>query len=134
MNSLDDFRRAVLDLINEFGGPVTYHHTKPGGEYNPETGEYGETIFSYPVRGILMDMPLRRNGIQMKDGTMIQDGDKQLFLIPPTGMLEVMNSTGLENTASDRVDAAGTSWRVYNVKSTDPAQTGSIVYELYLRR
>jgi hypothetical protein len=134
MDSLDDFRRAVADLMAELGGPITYHHTEPDGTYNPSTGEYTNQETSFNLTGILMDMPLRRNGMQVKGGTMIQDGDKQLFLIPPAGMLEVLNTTAIENIAADRVVAGSTSWRVYNVKTTDPAQTGPIVYEFYLRR
>lgn len=126
-----DIYRAMVDLMYEVGANVTYTH-RSDGEYDPATGTMTETETVFTVRGIMMDMPLNRNGMQIKDGTLIQDGDKVLYLVPPADMLGP-NPT-LENTATDFVLAGGVRWRVYNVKTLNPDGTGVIVYEFYLRR
>lgn len=134
MDSLDDMRRAMVELMDELGGPVLYTHNSSEGSYNPSTGEYTATVQTFNLKGILMDMPLHRNGMQVKAGTMIQDGDKLLFVVPAPGMLEVPYLTSMENVSADTVKTGTTVWRVYNVKTADPDGSGPIVYEFYLRR
>lgn len=146
MNALDDFRRAAMDLIRELGGPVTYIHSitnnpydpnAPQGTYDPETGNYvPAAVLEFHLTGVLIDLSLKRDGMQVKTETMIQDGDKVLYIVPTQYMLEKLTPEGLylENIASDRVKVGAVVYRVYNIKTTDPAGTGGIVYELYLRR
>ena len=146
MDALDDFRRGAMELIRELGGPVTYVHSvtnnphdpdAPQGTYNPETGEYEPAaVIEFPLTGVLIDLTLKRDGMGVKPGTMIQDSDKVCHVVPSPMMIESLGPEGLftENIAGDYLKVGPVTYRVYNIKSTDPRGTGAIVYELYLRR
>ena len=70
----DEMAVMALEMITEFGQPVTISKTEPG-EYDPETGgdSPGATI-EQTAQGILLDF----TGQEFQNNSLIKQGDKKL--------------------------------------------------------
>lgn len=117
----DEMAVMALEMITEFGQPVTISKTEPG-EYDPETG--GDTPGStneQTAQGILLDF----TGQEFQNNSLIRQGDKKLK-IAAKGLAWV---PGL----LDKVIAQGrTRSIVPPLKEVNPAGT-PVLYELQVR-
>lgn len=111
----------ALDIITEFGQPVTISSMAPG-EYDPETGgEAPGVTVEQIAQGILLDF----TGQEFQTNSLIKQGDKKLK-IAAQGMAWV---PGL----LDKVVAQGRTWSIVPpLKEVNPAGT-PILYELQVR-
>lgn len=129
---MDDFDRTVLEFMQEFGFTATYLQAGTAS-YNPATGENTVAVTEIPVEAIQMDLPLVRNGVSTVSGTLIQDGDKQLFIRPPHKS-NVANPVLVVNPAADRIRIGLTEWRIVTTKEINTSNSNSMLLELYIRR
>lgn len=138
MSDFSDFRAAVSGLMDDFGTTATYIAQIDTGEYDPATGQVSVTVGEYSVRAIMTDMTLRSNGQTVKSGTLIQEGDKLVFVEPTTELLPVLYPSGAieADPTDDKIKVGSITYKVVSVKVVDPAATGTapIVWELYVRR
>lgn len=111
----------ALDIITEFGQPVTISSMAPG-EYDPETGgEAPGVTVEQIAQGILLDF----TGIEFQNNSLIKQGDKKLK-IAAQGLAWV---PGL----LDKVIAQDRTWSIVPpLKEINPAGT-PILYELQVR-
>jgi len=111
----------ALDIITEFGQPVTISSMAPG-EYDPETGgEAPGVTVKQIAQGILLDF----TGIEFQNNSLIKQGDKKLK-IAAQGLAWV---PGL----LDKVIAQDRTWSIVPpLKEINPAGT-PILYELQVR-
>lgn len=117
----DEMAVMALEMITEFGQPVTISKTEQG-EYDPETGGVapGATIEQI-AQGILLDF----TGQEFQNNSLIRQGDKKLK-IAAQGLTWV---PGL----LDKVVAQGRTWSIVPpLKEINPAGT-PILYELQVR-
>lgn len=121
MSFYDEMASMALDLITEFGQPVTISDVTPG-EYDPETSQNGpDTTVERTARGILLDF----TGYEFQTNSLIQFGDKKLK-VAAQGLGE---APGLLS----KVVAQGRTWSIIPpVKEVNPAGT-PILYELQVR-
>lgn len=117
----DEMAVMALDMIAEFGQPVTISKTEPG-EYDPETGgdSPGATI-EQTGQGILRDF----TGLEFQNNSLIKQGDKKLKIA----------AQGLEWVPGllDKVVVQGRTWSIVPpLKEVNPACT-PILYELAVR-
>lgn len=117
----DEMAVMALEMITEFGQPVTISKTEPG-EYDPETGgEASGATIEQIAQGILLDF----TGIEFQNNSLIRQGDKKLK-IAAQGLAWV---PGL----LDKVVAQGRTWSIVPpLKEVNPAGT-AILYELQVR-
>jgi len=117
----DEMAVLALEMITEFGQPVTISKTEPG-EYDPETGgEAPGTTVEQTAQGILLDF----TGQEFQNNSLIKQGDKKLK-IAAQGLAWV---PGL----LDKVIAQGRTWSIVPpLKEVNPAGT-PILYELQVR-
>lgn len=117
----DEMAAMALDMITDFGQPVTISKTEPG-EYDPETGgEAPGSTVEQIAQGILLDF----TGQDFQNNSLIKQGDKKLK-IAAQGLAWV---PGL----LDRVVAQGRTWSIVPpLKEVKPAGT-PILYELQVR-
>ena len=111
----------ALEMITDFGLPVTISKAEPG-EYDPETGgeSPGDTV-KQTAQGILLDF----TGQEFQNNSLIKQGDKKLK-IAAQGLSWV---PGL----LDKVVAQGRTWSIVPpLKEVNPAGT-PILYELQVR-
>ncbi|OIN45979.1 hypothetical protein [Pseudomonas costantinii] len=117
----DEMAVMALDMITEFGQPVTISKTVPG-EYDPDIGgdAPGATV-EQTAQGILLDF----TGLEFQNNSLIRQGDKKLK-IAAQGLAWV---PGL----LDKVVAQGRTWSIVPpLKEVNPAGT-PILYELQVR-
>ncbi|MDF3134511.1 hypothetical protein [Pseudomonas extremaustralis] len=117
----DEMAVMALEMITEFGQPVTISKTEPG-EYDPETGgeAHGATVEQI-AKGILLDF----TGQEFQNNSLIKQGDKKLK-IAAQGLAWV---PGL----LDKVVVQGRTWAIVPpLKEVNPAGT-PILYELQVR-
>lgn len=111
----------ALEMITEFGQPVTISRTEPG-EYDPVTGgDAPGTTAEQAAQGILLDF----TGQEFQNNSLIQQGDKKLKIA----------AEGLDWVPGllDKVVVQGRSWTIVPpLKEVNPAGT-PILYELQVR-
>lgn len=117
----DEMAVMALEMITEFGQPVTISKTEPG-EYDPETGGPAPGVTVEQIaQGILLDF----TGQEFQNNSLIRQGDKKLK-IAAQGLAWV---PGL----LDKVVAQGRAWSIVPpLKEVNPAGT-PILYELQVR-
>jgi len=121
MTFYNEMAVMALDMITEFGQPVTISKTEPG-EYDPETGgeSPGATI-EQTAQGILLDF----TGQEFQNNSLIKRGDKKLKIA----------AQGLEWVPDllNKVIIQGRTWSIVPpLKEVNPAGT-LILYELQVR-
>ncbi|MHC5789909.1 hypothetical protein ACYT86_28270 [Pseudomonas idahonensis] len=121
MGFYDEMAMMALEMITEFGQPVTIRDIKPG-EYDPETGFAGpDTIIEQTPQGILLDF----TGLEFQNNSLIKQGDKKLKVA----------AQGLEWVPDllNKVVIQGRTWSIVPpLKEINPAGT-PILYELQVR-
>ena len=117
----DEMAVMALDMITEFGQPVTIRKTEVG-EWDPELGgEVPGATHEQIAQGILLDF----TGQEFQNNSLIRQGDKKLK-IAANGLAWV---PGL----LDKVIAQGRTWSIVPpLKEVNPAGT-PILYELQVR-
>ena len=121
MSFYDEMAVMALEMITEFGQPVTISKTE-SGEYDPDIGgEAPGATFAQIAQGILLDF----TGLEFQNNSLIKQGDKKLK-IAAQGLAWV---PGL----LDKVVAQGRTWSIVPpLKEINPAGT-PILYELQVR-
>ena len=117
----DEMAVMALEMITEFGQPVTISKTE-SGEYDPEIGgEVPGATVEQIAQGILLDF----TGQEFQNNSLIRQGDKKLK-IAAQGLAW---APGL----LDKVIVQGRTWSIFPpLKEVNPAGT-PILYELAVR-
>jgi len=117
----DEMAVMALEMITEFGQPVTISKTEQG-EYDPETGgEAPGATVEQIAQGILLDF----TGLEFQNNSLIKQGDKKLK-IAAQGLAWVPSLL-------DKVVTQGRTWSIVPpLKEVNPAGT-PILYELQVR-
>lgn len=117
----DEMATVALDLITEFGQPVTILDVTPG-EYDPELGGTGpDTVVERTAQGIMAEF----TGREFQANSLIQAGDKKLKVA----------AKGLESppTLLSKIVCQGRTWSIVPpLKEINPAGT-PLLYELQVR-
>lgn len=126
-----DFDATVLELVTEFGGPAIYTKTTLG-PYNPATGLSTPTVFNIPITLAIFDLNRPNNGVGTKLGSEIQQGDKEVYIVPPAkqGQTDIMPI----DTVNDNILLNGLTYSIVTAKEINPSGTDTLMYVLYLRR
>lgn len=126
MLPIDPVARTVMNLMRTRGGAATI--VIPDGEptYNPETSTVIATETYYPVRVLVFDYIQKTQGATVQGSTLIQTGDKQMFVQPTDDLPEPKARTS-------RVVFKGVNYDVITVKALDPSGTNVLLYELFIR-
>lgn len=103
------------------------------GDYDTATGASPTSTTQVPVQAIVMDLTLSSNGLGLRPGTLIEAGDKQLFIRPPE-RTDPMAAPLQIDMATDRVIVNGTKYKVVTFKEVNPMGSEVVLIELYIRR
>jgi len=123
-----DMAATAQELLVEFGGRVTVRQVVTG-EYDPELGEAPTTTVDNDGIGALFDYTAQAAGLANMAGSVIETGDKQLYLAPD----RAAGGSMPEPKPADLVLAQGATWHVVTVKTLAPAGL-AMLFELQLRR
>jgi hypothetical protein len=117
----DEMAVMALELITEFGQPVTLRDTAKG-VYDPATGKTGpDTVTERIAQGILLDF----TGQEFQNNSLIKVGDKKLKIA----------ASGLSSppTLLSKAVIQGKTWSIIPpLKEINPAGT-PLLYELQVR-
>lgn len=117
----DEMAVMALEMITEFGQPVTIRDIKPG-EYDPDTDSAGpDTIIEQTAQGILLDF----TGLEFQNNSLIKQGDKKLKV--------AAQGLAWAPDLLNKVVIQGRTWSIVPpLKEISPAGT-PILYELQVR-
>ena len=128
---MEEFDALVAEFMDAFGGQATLT-TKSTGTYNVETGDYAYSTVNTQVEAILLDLILRSNGLATVSGTLVEQGDKRIFVRPVNKQYPLQLMPNISPT-SDTITMAGKTWKIINVKSVNPSGTNAILFELIVK-
>ena len=129
---MDDFDLTLLEFIKEYPASVTLLRVVEG-EYDPATATVPTTTQEIAVQGILMDLTLQSNGLSVKYNTLIEAGDKEIYLRPPhkthgwPAPYEI-------SPASDKIRVGSVVYKIVTLKELNPTGSDPVLVSLYLRR
>lgn len=117
----DEMAALALEMITEFGQPVTIRATSVG-EYDPDTGTVPpDTITDQTAQGILLDF----TGQEFQNNSLIRQGDKKLKI--------AAQGLAWAPDLLNKVIVQGRTWSIVPpLKEINPAGT-PILYELQVR-
>jgi hypothetical protein len=131
-----DFDEAVAELISEFGfsssGENKYRKII-AGTYSAELGEVSTTVVEYPIQAVVTDLTLQSNGYSVKYGTMVQAGDKEVFVRPPHKVGTTPAPITID-PATDVIEIRGVVYKIVTQKEVNPTGNDPILYSFYVRR
>lgn len=132
MTTASDFDRMVLEFMRD--DPLTAYYQKiTSGDYNPVTSSVGVVTTEIPVSAILLDLTLRSNGLTKEANSLIQAGDKLLFVRPPNKADPDADFLVVDPT-SDRIRIGSTVYTIVTFKEVNPSAQNQILIELYIRQ
>lgn len=129
---MDEFDYTVMEFMKEYGFFGTYVKTAVG-DYDPSTGEPSTVVTEIPVEVILMDLTLQSNGFSTKYGTLVQAGDKDLWMRPPQKTDPDAEPITID-PASDVVKLNGVTYKIVTAKETSIGGQAPLLYNFYIRR
>ncbi len=131
MSTSVDFDRMVLSFMSD--DPLTVTYQSKTQTYSDATGMMTTETVSIPCQAILLEVdPRKFSGDGTKEGTLIRQGDKLLFLRPPE-KVDPYRLPLVVNTASDTILVGATQYNIVTSKQTNPSAANCILYEIYLR-
>jgi len=132
MPTLDDFDQVVLDMMVDFGGTATYIK-QDSYSFDPVTGLNSILKTEITVEAIIMDVYANLGGIGNKSNTLIQEGDKIIYIRPP----EKVDSTATPlniDPSQDKIVFGNITYNIVTVKDINPSSDNLILHEVYVRR
>ena len=129
---MTDMDETLLEFIREYPGEATLIRQTTGA-YSPATGEVVTTLEEIPVEAILMDLTLQSNGLSTKYGTLVEAGDKELYMRPPHKTNPAIVPVEI-HPATDKIRMAGVVYQIVTFKELNPTGADSVLITLYLRR
>jgi hypothetical protein len=132
--SIQQFDRVVLNMMNLYGGSSTLqiHVT---GAYDPDTSSSSDTITEYTVRTLMFDYNRPNDGVGSQASTLIQNGDKQLLMMPYN---KTVTGNAILNIQpnKDSMKIGNDVWAIISIKELNPSNISgnAIYYELQIRK
>lgn len=113
---------TALKLLTKRGQNVTLRTTTVGA-YDPAAGTSATTATDTTRKGAIFDYNLVTYGNDLINNTLIQAGDKRLYL----------DANGVAPKLNDQVIIGGVTWQIKNIKDVNPAGT-PVIYDCTIRR
>lgn len=109
----------ALDILTEFGQPVTVTIASTDSVYDPATSTNVNATTDYPAVGAIFDLSDKEI-----DGTLVQVGDKRIY-VSAIGVPDV--------SIDDRVTVGAVTYRVVDPNTVAPAGI-AVLYNLHVRK
>lgn len=124
--TLDPFIRVVMNMMQRYGATGSLLVAGPG-TYNPATLKTEPQIVSHPVKMITMEFIQMSSGVKNKAGSMIKEGDKQVFMQPD-------ETIPVPRPEIDKITYKGVQHSIVSFKELNPSGNKAVLYELYVRQ
>lgn len=130
MSAFDQFTRMVQNMMSRFGGEARVLIRAENGTYDASSSEYVVTEQSYIVKAAVFDFTLKNSGIQSEPNSLIQAGDKQVFVQPISDGLPLPKI----KPNRDAIKLGNEVWKITTLKEINPSYNDPILLELYVRK
>ena len=129
---MSHFDEMISLFFQEDGFTATFiHNSDP--VVDDSDGTVTTPTESIEVEAIRMELIRPIEGSGSKTGTLIQDGDLQLF-VRPREKSDIFADALEINTSSDSFVINGKSWKIVTVKEYNPSASDCVLYEFYIRK
>lgn len=131
-SAMSKFAKVVSKEMQRYGFDLEI--IRSTNTYNPATSSATIQETSYPCRGIIFDLTLQSNGDQTKPNTLIEMGDKQLFIQPPKddGWYQENEAEAIYPN-KDKIKINGKLYKIVTFKQVNPSLSESVLWECYIR-
>lgn len=130
---IEGFDNLVNDMMAEFG-TTAYVLVTTKEEYDPETSENKVEVVPYKVKAIFFDYIDKTAGVGTEKNSLIQTGDKQVFIQPPH---KTQTGIPLPHIAPnrDKLKVGEKEYKIVTIKqhNTSMTRSGCVMYEAYIR-
>lgn len=130
MSTYSDSYAALVEFFAD--DPLTAYYTKYTTSYDDATSINTQVATELPCQAIQLDLTRNSNGLSSKFGTLIVQGDKELYLRPPEQTDPLATPLTID-TSSDRVRIGTTLYKVMDMKVLNPNAAQPLLYNLMLR-
>lgn len=130
---IDGFDNLVNDMMAEFG-TTAYVLVATKEEYDLETSENKVVVVPYKVKAIFFDYVDKTAGSGTEKNTLVQTGDKQVFIQPPH-----KTQTGIPlphlQANRDKLKVGDKIYKIVTIKEFNTSMTreGCVLYECFVR-
>lgn len=131
MSYESEFLPMILEFFRDEEATGTYQQYT--SVYNLATSENEETQVDTTVKVILLDIDRTSNGFSTKFGTLVNAGDKEVWILPPQ-KADPLATPLVPNPAADRITIAGITYKIVVIKEANPTGSNVLVYNAMLRR
>jgi hypothetical protein len=127
------FDESVADMMASFG-TTAYIVVATSEQYDPETSQNVVSTTDYRVNAMFFDYLDKKQGLGTSGTSLIQSGDKQVFVQPPH-----KTETGLPLPHllpnRDKLKLGDKVYKIITLKQYNPSMTdaGCVLYELFVR-
>lgn len=133
MSAESDFLvSCVLPFFQDDPMTATYIKALPS-VYDPSTGAASSTTLEIPVKCILLDLTRINNGLSSKFGTLVSEGDKEVYILPSEKADPLATPLVIDAT-SDRLRIGSITYDVKAMKEANPTGAAPLLYNLLIRR
>ena len=132
---LDKFVRVVKKEMDRYGFDLEIIRDTSTFEYDPVNPLALQQRRYILVGVILFDLTLQSNGDTFKPNSLINAGDKQLFIQPPEddGFYNT-NETDVVLPNRDKIKIGNKLYKIITFKQLNPSATDSVLFECYIRQ
>jgi hypothetical protein len=132
MTIISQFDRTVSQMMRQFGSTAILQIATLGA-YDPSTSEASVTYQNFQVNAVFLDYVRKAEGLGEEKNTLVQSGDKQVYIQPPQKATGVTMPVPKPN--KDLIKINGVSYKIVTVKQFNTSMTagGAVLYELYVR-
>lgn len=123
---IDPLVQTVTNMMSRFGGPATLTRENGEATYDPVTSTLTKSNTIYTLRVIAFDYIQKGSGVGNYFGTMVQTGDKQLYIKPASDIPAP--------EVDDIITFEGAKWKVVAVKAHNPSGANAFLHEVYMRQ
>ncbi len=131
MINVSDFDGVVAEMMAEFSGSATVsiNITLPN---DTSTGNVAVQKIDYDVKAIMLDLTTVRAGTTQLTGTLIQAGDKVVYVQPA----EKAGGIAIPalNPAKDTFTMGNITYKIVYAQDLNPSCDNSILLQLYVRK
>lgn len=125
-STLDPFIRVVMNMMQRYGATGSLVVTGPGA-YNAATLKTEPQVVAHPVKMITMEFIQMSSGVKNRAGSMVKEGDKQVFIQPD-------ETVPVPRPEIDKIIYKGIQHSIVTFKELNPSGDRAVLYELYVRQ
>lgn len=131
---MNAFDRVVASMMRQHG-TLAFISVALGESYDTNTSENTVRYQDYPVNAMFFDYIRKNEGLTSENNTLIQSGDKQVYVQPPQKNASDPYSLPHILPNKDFLKLNGRLYKIVALKQLNPSMSneGCVLYELYIR-